>query len=181
MRILDIVPGTSVDGPGLRTSIYFAGCRHNCPGCHNPQSWDFNAGQEMSVDEVIAEIEKHGFNVTFTGGDPLYHLSSDQVFNREGNLLTPQLNEIPELLRLAAELRKRDYTIWCYTGFTYEDVAADPRMSTLLPYLEVMVDGPFILSQRNISLQFRGSSNQRLIDIPATSASAKLTFWKETF
>ncbi len=72
LRILDIVPGTSVDGPGLRTSIYFAGCSHCCAGCHNPQSWDMNGGEEMAIDEIIAIVEENGFNVTFSGGDPIY-------------------------------------------------------------------------------------------------------------
>ncbi|MDE5626274.1 MAG: 4Fe-4S cluster-binding domain-containing protein, partial [Muribaculaceae bacterium] len=98
--MLDIIPGTSVDGPGLRTSIYFAGCAHRCPGCHNPQSWDFTAGNEMSINEIVEEVDRHGFNVTFSGGDPLYQL--------------------PALIPLAKALREKGYTIWCYTGFRYE-------------------------------------------------------------
>ena len=70
MKVLDIIPGTSVDGPGLRTSIYLAGCDHHCPGCHNPQSWDFNGGTDLSVDRIMEEVEANGFNVTLTGGDP---------------------------------------------------------------------------------------------------------------
>ena len=73
MKVLDIIPGTSVDGPGLRTSIYLAGCDHHCPGCHNPQSWDFNGGTDLSVDRIMEEVEANGFNVTLTGGDPIYH------------------------------------------------------------------------------------------------------------
>lgn len=73
MRILDIVPGTSVDGPGLRTSIYFAGCSHQCPGCHNPQSWDFAGGREMSIDEIMDIVDENGFDVTLSGGDPMYN------------------------------------------------------------------------------------------------------------
>lgn len=116
----------------------------------------------MTVSEVVDEIEQHGFNVTFTGGDPLYSLQDSD-----------------ELLQLARELRSRDYTIWCYTGFLYEQVAADSRMALLLPYLEAMVDGPFIQSQRDISLRFRGSANQRLINIPATLASGTPTPWQD--
>ena len=76
LRVVDIVDGTSVDGPGLRTSIYFAGCDHRCPGCHNPSTWDFNAGRDMTVDELMARIIDNDFNVTFSGGDPLYQLES---------------------------------------------------------------------------------------------------------
>lgn len=161
MRVLDIVPGTSVDGPGLRTSIYFAGCSHRCPGCHNPQSWAFDGGKEMSVGEIVEEVERHGFNVTFTGGDPLYQLLTSS-----------------QLLRLAEELKARGYTIWCYTGFEYEQLPDHPEMLPLLPYLEVLVDGPYIARLRDISLPFRGSSNQRLIDIPATLSTQTLTLWK---
>lgn len=162
MRVIDILPGTSVDGPGLRTSIYFAGCNHQCPGCHNPQSWNFEAGQEMSVEEIVEEIERHGFNVTFTGGDPLYQLIvSDQ------------------LLQLAGELRRRGYTLWCYTGFSFEQLQQRPEFSRLFPYLEVLVDGPFIQSLRNITLRFRGSSNQRIIDIPTTLSTGDLTLWRD--
>ncbi|MDE6431488.1 MAG: anaerobic ribonucleoside-triphosphate reductase activating protein [Duncaniella sp.] len=145
MRILDIVPGTSVDGPGLRTSIYFAGCSHECPGCHNPQSWDFGGGREMSVDEVMAVVIDNGFDVTFTGGDPMYVA---------GNLLP-----------LAKEIKRIGKTLWCYTGFTYEGLMADLDARALLGYIDVLVDGPFIESRRDIHLLFRGSSNQRLVDI----------------
>ena len=102
LRVLDILPGTSVDGPGLRTSVYLAGCAHRCPGCHNPQSWDFDGGREMTVGEIVDEIERHGFNVTLSGGDPLYQ---------------------PDGVRaLAEELRRRGYTIWLYTGFLFEQM-----------------------------------------------------------
>ncbi|MBD5300635.1 MAG: anaerobic ribonucleoside-triphosphate reductase activating protein [Bacteroides sp.] len=145
MRILDIVPGTSVDGPGLRTSIYFAGCSHECPGCHNPQSWDFEGGREMSVDEVMSVVIDNGFDVTFTGGDPMYVAG--------------------DLLPLAKEIKRIGKTLWCYTGFTYEGLMADPDARALLGYIDVLVDGPFIESRRDIHLLFRGSSNQRLVDI----------------
>lgn len=149
LRVLDIIPGTSVDGPGLRTSIYFAGCAHRCPGCHNPQSWDFTAGNEMSINEIVEEVDRHGFNVTFSGGDPLYQL--------------------PALIPLAKALREKGYTIWCYTGFRYEEAISIPEAWSLLENIEVLVDGPYIESAKDSSLLFRGSSNQRLIDMASTS------------
>ncbi len=103
LRVLDIVGGTSVDGPGLRTSIYFAGCSHHCPGCHNPQSWDAAGGVEMSIDEIMAVIDENDFNVTFSGGDPLL-----------------QAEGVGELAR---RLKADGRTVWCYTGYTYEEVA----------------------------------------------------------
>lgn len=145
-QVIDIKGGTTVDGPGLRTSIYFAGCSHHCPGCHNPQTWDPQAGTSMSIDEIIAEIKEQDFNVTFTGGDPLY-----------------QLDEITQLAeRIKAETGK---TIWCYTGYKWEDIIGKARFNKLLHYIDVLVDSPFILEQRDISLRFRGSSNQRLINV----------------
>ena len=145
MRILDIVPGTSVDGPGLRTAIYFAGCEHKCPGCHNPQSWDFDGGQDMSVDEIMAVVIENDFDVTFTGGDPLYSAEA--------------------ILPLAREIRRIGKSIWCYTGFRYEEIVSHPRTRELMEYIDVLVDGPFVESLRDVHLLFRGSSNQRLIDL----------------
>ena len=145
MRILDIVPGTSVDGPGLRTAIYFAGCEHKCPGCHNPQSWDFDGGQDMSIDEIMAVVIENDFDVTFTGGDPLYSTET--------------------ILPLAREIRRIGKSIWCYTGFRYEEIVSHPRMRELMEYSDVLVDGPFVESLRDVHLLFRGSSNQRLIDL----------------
>lgn len=157
MRVIDIIPGTTVDGPGLRTSIYFAGCSHQCPGCHNPQSWDSAAGHEMTVDEIITVVEENDFDVTLTGGDPLYQVS--------------------EIIPLAEALTERGYTVWCYTGYTYEDVRNRPDVKKLLSMCEVLVDGPFIESQRDISLLYRGSSNQRLIDLKASETEAEIVLW----
>ena len=104
IRVLDIIEETMADGPGLRTSIYCAGCLHHCPGCHNPQSWDMAGGKEMSVDKLLDLIKDDEFsNVTFTGGDPFY-----------------QVEAFTELARRIKE--ETGKTIWCYTGFTYEEI-----------------------------------------------------------
>lgn len=145
IRVIDIVEGTAVDGPGLRTSIYLAGCAHRCPGCHNPQTWDFNAGKDMTVDELINIISQSDFNVTLTGGDPIYQAEA--------------------LIPLAKKIRELGYSIWLYTGFTFEQLQDMPIAMQLLEYIDTIVDGPFILEQRDTSLQFRGSSNQRIIKI----------------
>lgn len=149
MRILDIIDGTIVDGPGLRTSIYFAGCAHKCPGCHNRQSWDFDGGREATIDELMAHVEENGFNVTLTGGDPLY--------------------QIDEILPLCGRLRDAGYTIWCYTGFTIEEIRASESLSRILDAVDVIVDGPYVEALRDLSLQFRGSSNQRIIELKKTN------------
>lgn len=144
LRVIDIVEGTSVDGPGLRTSVYFAGCRHCCEDCHNPQSWDFKAGRDMTVDEIMSVIVSNGFNVTFSGGDPFYQPTD-------------------ELTELARRIRTEGLTIWAYTGFLYEELLENPEFGPLLKEIEAVVDGPFVKSLRDASLIFRGSSNQRII------------------
>lgn len=150
INIVRIVEGTSVDGPGLRTSIYFAGCRHRCPGCHNQQTWDFASGTPMTIDDVMKTVLYNDFNVTFSGGDPMYSAEA--------------------ILPLAREIKKAGYTIWCYTGFTFEELLnhGTEAMHELLKFVDVLVDGPFIEALRDTSLLFRGSSNQRLIDVPAS-------------
>ena len=147
ISILRIVEDTTVDGPGFRPSIYAAGCPNQCPGCHNPESWDLYNGTWMSTEEILAPILADDFaDVTFSGGDPMYQAEAFTELAR----------------RIRDELHR---TIWCYTGFTFEQVLADPVMNRMLPYLEVLVDGPFVVAQRSLDLLFRGSSNQRLIDV----------------
>lgn len=158
LRVLDIVGGTSVDGPGLRTSVYFAGCNHHCPGCHNPQSWDFDGGEAMSVLRIKEIIDDCDFNVTFSGGDPL-------------------MQPVDEMVELARLLKADGRTIWCYTGYSYEYLASRPEYEELLTCIDVLVDGPFVESLRDISLRFRGSSNQRLVDV-ARSTPDCVVEWK---
>ena len=145
LRVLQIVPGTSVDGPGLRTSIYLAGCSHHCPGCHNPASWDAQGGEEISPAQLADIVIAHGFNVTLTGGDPLQH--SDMEAVRE----------------LVGLLRAEGLKVWCYTGYTFEELQARPDLQPLLAQFEAIVEGPFIEALRDLDLPFRGSSNQRIM------------------
>lgn len=132
-----------MDGPGFRTSIYFAGCRHACPGCHNPQSWDFDGGAEMELDEIMEIVREEDFDVTLSGGDPLYQ---------------------PEVVgELARRIRETGHTVWVYTGFTWEQIQESPRLLNALNDVEAIVEGPFIETLRDTDLRFRGSSNQRII------------------
>ena len=144
MRVLKIIEGTSVDGPGLRTSVYLAGCSHHCPGCHNPQSWDPQGGTEMSVDELMQVIDYNEAPVTLSGGDPLQH---------------------PGVLELARRIRQEGYNLWCYTGHTWEEIANDPKLLEVARLCDVVVEGRFVQAQRDTSLHFRGSKNQRIIDV----------------
>ena len=159
LRILDIVEDTMVDGPGFRTSIYCAGCRHACPGCHNPQSWSFDGGREMTVEQIMRIIEADPYaNVTFSGGDPMYQAAG--------------VEEVGETIH-----QRTQKDIWCYTGFTFESLIQDDQRE-LLSHIDVLVDGPFIKALHDPDLLFRGSSNQRLIDVPASLYSGKTVLWK---
>ncbi|MCI9607960.1 MAG: anaerobic ribonucleoside-triphosphate reductase activating protein [Muribaculaceae bacterium] len=160
LRVISIIDGTTVDGPGFRTAIYFAGCRHQCPGCHNPQSWDFEAGQSMAVEDIMNRIESNGMNVSFSGGDPLY--------------------QADKLLPLCKAIKSSGKNIWLYTGFLFEQIAAMPEFSALLEYIDVIVDGPFVEHLRDTSLLFRGSSNQRLVDV-RRSLSGDIVEWQPDF
>ena len=142
---MDIIRGTTVDGPGFRTAIYLAGCGHHCPGCHNPQSWDPEAGREMTLGEIMEVVREEDFDVTLTGGDPLYDVTNTKV--------------------LAQAIREAGYKIWLYTGYTMEEIKGKEDLAAVLPYLDVVVDGPFIESLHDPDLPFRGSSNQRIIHL----------------
>lgn len=147
IKVADIKYETTIDGIGFRTSIYCQGCTHQCKGCHNPQTWDMNKGEEYSTEELFRIIMSQDLSdVTFTGGDPLLQV--------EG------FTELAKLIKLNSSK-----TIWCYTGYTYEEIKKSPKMSLILPLIDVLVDGRFILEKRNTDLKFRGSENQRIIHL----------------
>ena len=155
IRVLDIKYGTSVDGVGLRTSIYCAGCENACPGCHNPQSWNEQGGDPISVDELFKRVVEADMNVTFTGGDPMLH---------------------PEGFTTLAQMIKTrtDKTIWCYTGYCFEELIKSPARRALLELCDVLVDGRFVMAERDLSLRFCGSRNQRIIAVPQSLAADKV-------
>lgn len=152
-NVLEIYRGTTVDGPGFRTSIYLAGCIHNCPGCHNPQSADPEKGNKMSLKELMEIVEEEDFNVTLSGGDPLYHPDS--------------------ILILVEALKQNDRNVWIYTGYTWEEILLDEKLKKAVSKADVVVDGPFIEKLKDPDLLFRGSSNQRLIDVKASLKSGQ--------
>ena len=140
LSILDILEDTTVDGPGFRTAIYAA-------GCHNPESWDINRGHWMSTEEILEKVLADNFaDVTFSGGDPM--------FQPEG---------FTQLAHAIKEWSRKN--IWCYTGYTFEKLLRNPRQAQLLKYIDVLVDGKFKKELRDEELYFRGSRNQRLIDV----------------
>lgn len=159
IRFIRAVEDTSVDGPGLRTSLYFAGCEHHCPGCHNSHTWPKDSGRDATVDELMDIVRYNDFNVTFSGGDPIYQAAA--------------------LVPLASRIKAMGKTIWCYTGFTYEDLRAMhcEAVDRLLELVDVLVDGPFIEALKDESLRFRGSSNQRIIDLDACTDKEHIVLW----
>ena len=162
VRVLDIIEDTMVDGPGFRTSIYCAGCRHGCPGCHNPQSWDFDQGREMTTRQLMAIITADPYaNVTFSGGDPMYQAAG-----------------FAELAHAIHNETQKD--IWCYTGFRYESLISHDQRE-LLEHVDVLVDGPYVERLRDSDLLFRGSSNQRLIDVPKSLYAGEVVLWQPAF
>lgn len=150
LSILDIIQDTTVDGPGFRTSIYAAGCIHKCVECHNPESWDIDNGKPYTINELIEIINQSEFsNVTFTGGDPLI--------------------QVKEFTELAKEIKATSHkNIWCYTGFTFEQIHKSKKLSQILPYIDVLVDGKYVNTLYEDGLSFRGSTNQRIIDVQKT-------------
>ena len=150
ISILEIVEDTTVDGPGFRTSVYSSGCPHRCPGCHNPQSWDIDNGHPVETEEILKIILTDPFaDVTFTGGDPMF-----------------QPQGFAELAQAIRENSNKN--IWCYTGYRFEDLLQNPAQKALLEQIDVLVDGRFIDALKDDELRFRGSSNQRIIDVQAS-------------
>ena len=155
LRIAGVEEESYVDGEGIRFAIFVQGCPHHCEGCHNPQTFDFDGGRLVDLDELLERIKSNRLlsGVTLTGGEPLCQLKS--------------------LTSLARMVKGMGLTVWCYTGFTFEElIKGVDRFFTIdeikefLRYVDVLVDGPFIEAKRDLSLAFCGSSNQRLIDVP---------------
>lgn len=125
LSIIDIIEDTTVDGPGFRTAIYAAGCPNKCPGCHNPESWDIHKGKKVRTEEIVEKVLADEFaNVTFSGGDPM--------FQPEG------FTEVAKAIK-----EKSQKTIWCYTGYKFEDLIKNPAQAALLSYIDVLVDGRY--------------------------------------
>ena len=160
-RLSGIVNDSIVDGPGLRLAVFMQGCPYGCPGCHNPQTHDVMGGREADTQEVRAMLKKNPLldGLTLSGGEPLLQ---------------------PQAAREMAEMAKaQGLNVWCYTGDTVEHMLKNcaPDVMAALEHVDVLVDGPFILEQKSLDLRFRGSRNQRLINMPATLKAGKAVLW----
>lgn len=150
IKIAGSVRHSSVNGPGVRYVLFFQGCPHHCRECQNPETWDPQAGQEIAVSDIVEEIRNTRYldGVTFSGGDPM--------MQAEG------------LIELSKAVKDLDLSIWCYTGWTFEEIlsgVAGEKAKEALSYIDVLVDGPFHIEEKTDSAIYRGSSNQRLVDL----------------
>lgn len=145
IRIAGIVPESIVDGDGIRYAIFMQGCNRHCPGCQNPATHALDGGKIFDTAEIIEDIKKNPLlsGITLTGGEPLL--------------------QIPSAIEIAKATKEMGLNVWCYTGFKFEEVP--PAAHELLKFVDVLVDGEFILALRDLELDFRGSSNQRIINL----------------
>lgn len=158
------------NGPGVRVSLFVSGCTHRCPGCFNEVAWDFDYGQPFTQETIdsIMDMLRPSYvrGLTLLGGEPFEHQNQSAVV---------------ELLRqIKRELPQK--SIWAFSGYLFDKDILSGRLgdcSEYLSYLDVLVDGPFVESKKNLSLRFRGSENQRLIDVPASLASGEIVLWTD--
>jgi len=164
LRLSGVIKESIVDGPGLRLAVFTQGCPHNCPGCHNPKTHDFSSGFIADTEKLLAAIDKNPLlsGITLSGGEPLCQAA--------------------QLLPFASGAKDRGKDIVCYTGYTFEHLItqSDPDIMNLLSKLDILIDGPYIESQRNLELRFRGSDNQRVLNMPA-SLAAGTAIWAEGY
>lgn len=165
IRIFGVVEESIVDGPGIRYSIFVQGCSHGCPGCHNPESHSPKGGELRSIESVLGGIRSNKLiaGVTLSGGEPFEQPHACAV--------------------LAQQLKADGYNIWTFTGYLYEDLMkmsqANPDIACLLDNIDVLVDGPFVEELKSLELDWRGSSNQRVIDLAKTRDVGAIVEWKQ--
>lgn len=153
-----IVSDSIVDGPGIRTTIFSQGCPHHCPGCHNPETWAFGCGTPMDTASIVEIVRSNPLcrGVTFSGGEPFA--------------------QAEDFAELAAALKELGYEVASYSGFTFEALLnGSPAQKKLLESIDILIDGPFLLSEKSLEIAFRGSRNQRILDVPKSLAAGQAT------
>ena len=156
IRMAGIAGDSIVDGPGIRTTYFAQGCPHHCEGCHNPETWDFSVGTPMETEALAAIARANPLcrGVTFSGGEPFAQAEA--------------------FAELAEILKGEGYEVASYSGYTFEQLLqGPPAQRRLLSLLDVLVDGPFVLSRRSLDLVYRGSDNQRILDVPKSLAAGE--------
>ena len=148
LELAGIVSDSIVDGPGIRTAIFAQGCPHHCKGCHNPETWEFGCGTLIPVEAVVEIVQSNPLcrGVTFSGGEPFAQAA--------------------EFAQLAALLKEKGYEVASYSGYTFEQLLNGTEdQKLLLGTIDILIDGPFVQSQKSLELVFRGSRNQRILDV----------------
>lgn len=162
MRIANVIHDSIVDGPGLRFVVFTQGCPHHCPGCHNPETLDPAGGSDVPLEALLDPIGKDPLTegLTLTGGEPF--------------------SQAEDCARLASAAKRVGWTVWVYSGYTFDAIRASkrPDWNALLETVDVLVDGPYIEKERDLQLLYRGSRNQRLIDVPKSLKAGHVVLWK---
>ena len=163
LRIAGIIRESIVDGPGIRFAVFGQGCSHNCQGCHNPDSHDFEGGYDCAIDKILEEIDKNPLlkGVTFSGGEPFC--------------------QAEEFAELGEKIRERGLSVVTFTGYTYEELLdlSNESINRLLEVTDLLIDGRYEADKRDLTLKFRGSSNQRIIDMKKTRETGSMVLAEE--
>lgn len=173
MNYADIKRIDVANGPGIRVSLFVSGCTHHCKGCFNPETWDFHFGEEFTqehIDQILTYVEpSHIKGLSLLGGEPF-------EYSNQAGLL-------PLMRQFKARFPEKD--VWCYTGYDFEKDIKNRMMVNwaetreLIGYIDILVDGKFEEDKKNLSLRFRGSSNQRIIDVKKSLQENKVCLWAE--
>ena len=156
LNLSGIVGDSIVDGPGIRTTIFCQGCPHHCPGCHNPETWDFGCGTDVPVEDLVEIVRRNPLcrGVTFSGGEPFAQAAG--------------------FAKLARLLKEKGYEVASYSGYTFEALLEGSEdQKELLSSIDILIDGPFVMAERSLEIAFRGSRNQRILDVKKSLAEGK--------
>ncbi len=156
LNLSGIVSDSIVDGPGIRTAIFSQGCPHHCPGCHNPETWAFGCGTDVPVEDLVQVVRSNPLcrGVTFSGGEPFAQAAG--------------------FAGLARLLKEQGYEVASYSGYTFEELlAGTPEQRALLEAIDILIDGRFVQAQKSLEIAFRGSRNQRILDVPKSLAQGQ--------
>ena len=154
LNLAGIVGDSIVDGPGIRTTVFSQGCPHHCPDCHNPETWDFGCGTDMDEETILEIVRSNPLcrGVTFSGGEPFAQAKG--------------------FCKLAKLLKNANYEVASYTGYTFEELLdGSEAQRELLNTIDVLIDGPFLMEEKTLEVPFRGSRNQRILDVPKSLAA----------
>ena len=160
MRVAGLIKNSVVNGIGIRDTLFLQGCKHHCNGCHNPETWNLKGGTVQTIDELMDEFKDSTNDITISGGEPILQFHEDLYHFMK---------------RVHREQGKR---FWLYTGYRYEELP-NFVLIMLSEFTDVLVDGRFELDKKDLTLQFRGSSNQRLIDLPKSVKEEKIILWED--